>query len=279
MLIDGGEASESSKVYAYLKKSGVDHLNYIVATHAHSDHIGFRADLELNGELIRYKRGRGGVWIPEELSGNDSWMDRDEKSILEHYGLDMSKAWVIRRLSFPWEGRRKVDLQTLILKLEREKSDFIATRFVTPDVGGSVSFTHPITGVEHTLTVREIEDKTTDTSLFHDQDLEFPSHFMAMMYILDPDLPRDAFMVKDCDGGDNPRPKNPDPHGRMSMSVGVVAMVRSADGPTSVFLADGSEAQVHAIASSMHFEPLTKPVEWHMIIREKMLPDLDVTLI
>lgn len=40
MLIDGGEASESSKVYAYLKKLGVDHLNYIVASHAHSDHIG-----------------------------------------------------------------------------------------------------------------------------------------------------------------------------------------------------------------------------------------------
>ena len=40
MLIDGGEASESSKVYAYLKKLGVDHMDYIVATHAHSDHIG-----------------------------------------------------------------------------------------------------------------------------------------------------------------------------------------------------------------------------------------------
>ena len=40
MLIDGGEASESSKVYAYMKKLGVDHLDYIVATHAHSDHIG-----------------------------------------------------------------------------------------------------------------------------------------------------------------------------------------------------------------------------------------------
>ncbi|MGF0008560.1 MBL fold metallo-hydrolase [Eubacteriales bacterium SGI.150] len=40
MLIDGGEASESSKVYAYLKKLGVNHLDYIVATHAHSDHIG-----------------------------------------------------------------------------------------------------------------------------------------------------------------------------------------------------------------------------------------------
>jgi len=40
MLIDGGEASESSKVYAYLKSHGIEHLDYMVATHAHSDHIG-----------------------------------------------------------------------------------------------------------------------------------------------------------------------------------------------------------------------------------------------
>lgn len=40
MIIDGGEASESSKVYAYLKAHGIDHLEYLVATHAHSDHIG-----------------------------------------------------------------------------------------------------------------------------------------------------------------------------------------------------------------------------------------------
>ena len=40
MLIDGGEASQSSKVYAYLKEHGVDHLNFIVASHAHADHVG-----------------------------------------------------------------------------------------------------------------------------------------------------------------------------------------------------------------------------------------------
>ncbi len=40
MLIDGGEASESNKVYAYLQNHGVDHLDYIIATHAHSDHVG-----------------------------------------------------------------------------------------------------------------------------------------------------------------------------------------------------------------------------------------------
>ena len=287
VVVDFCVRLDDNKVVDYFRKATEREENNIRLTYEervawereNPMQIGFRADLELNGELIRYKRGRGGVWIPEALSGNDSWMERDEKNVLEHYNLDMSRAWVIRRLSFPWEGRRKVELQTLQLRLEREKSDFIATRFVTPDVGGSVSFTHPITGVEHTLTVREIEDKTTDTSIFHDQDLEFPSHFMAMTYILDPDLPRDAFSVKDCDGGDHPRPKNPDPHGRMAMSVGVVTMVRSADGPTSVFLTDGSEAQAHAIASSMHFEPLTKPVEWHVIVREKLLDDMDIALI
>ena len=40
MLSDGGEASQSSKVYAYLKEHGVDHLNFIVASHAHADHVG-----------------------------------------------------------------------------------------------------------------------------------------------------------------------------------------------------------------------------------------------
>lgn len=40
MLIDGGEASASGRVYAYLKAHGIDHLNYIVASHAHADHVG-----------------------------------------------------------------------------------------------------------------------------------------------------------------------------------------------------------------------------------------------
>lgn len=40
MLIDGGESSESSKIYAYLQAHSIDFLDYIVATHAHSDHIG-----------------------------------------------------------------------------------------------------------------------------------------------------------------------------------------------------------------------------------------------
>lgn len=40
MLIDGGNVSESSLMYTYLKDRGITHLDYVVATHGHGDHVG-----------------------------------------------------------------------------------------------------------------------------------------------------------------------------------------------------------------------------------------------
>ena len=40
MLIDGGNADDSSLIYTYLKNHGIDHLDYLVCTHAHEDHVG-----------------------------------------------------------------------------------------------------------------------------------------------------------------------------------------------------------------------------------------------
>ena len=40
MLIDGGNVADSSLIYAFLKNHGVTHLDYVVATHAHEDHVG-----------------------------------------------------------------------------------------------------------------------------------------------------------------------------------------------------------------------------------------------
>ncbi len=40
MLIDGGNAEDSSLIYSYLKKLSVDRLKYIVCTHPHEDHVG-----------------------------------------------------------------------------------------------------------------------------------------------------------------------------------------------------------------------------------------------
>ncbi|NLV47772.1 MAG: MBL fold metallo-hydrolase [Clostridiaceae bacterium] len=53
MLIDGGNAEDSDLIYSYLKKQGVDHLNYIVNTHPHEDHVGGLAGA-LNYATVEY---------------------------------------------------------------------------------------------------------------------------------------------------------------------------------------------------------------------------------
>jgi len=40
MLIDGGDRSNSQKIYSVLKKQGISHLDLVVASHPHADHAG-----------------------------------------------------------------------------------------------------------------------------------------------------------------------------------------------------------------------------------------------
>jgi competence protein ComEC len=40
MLIDGGNVADSDLIYTYLKNQGITHLDYMVCTHAHEDHVG-----------------------------------------------------------------------------------------------------------------------------------------------------------------------------------------------------------------------------------------------
>lgn len=40
MLVDGGNVGDSSLIYSYLKKLGIDYLDYVICTHAHEDHVG-----------------------------------------------------------------------------------------------------------------------------------------------------------------------------------------------------------------------------------------------
>lgn len=40
MLIDGGNKADSNVIYSILKKKDISHLDLVVGTHAHEDHIG-----------------------------------------------------------------------------------------------------------------------------------------------------------------------------------------------------------------------------------------------
>lgn len=45
MLIDGGEKEYSSKVISYIENLDIEKLDYVIATHPHSDHIGGLSDV------------------------------------------------------------------------------------------------------------------------------------------------------------------------------------------------------------------------------------------
>ena len=40
MLIDGGNVADSDLIVAYLKKLNITHIDYMVCTHVHEDHVG-----------------------------------------------------------------------------------------------------------------------------------------------------------------------------------------------------------------------------------------------
>ncbi len=129
------------------------------------------------------------------------------------------------------------------------------------------------------MTVQEFELQEIDENRFHDNELEFPRHLAAMTYTIYPDLANDSFVLKDCDNGDNPRPKNPNERGRYAMSVGAIVVIRSTNDPTQVYYVDGVAVKPHTICSSLHFEPIQKPVEWRLIFREKLIEDIEVELV
>ncbi len=45
MLIDSGDKDESNKVINYMLNNGISHIDYVVASHPHSDHIGEMAQI------------------------------------------------------------------------------------------------------------------------------------------------------------------------------------------------------------------------------------------
>ena len=84
MLIDGGNKSDSSMMYAILQQAGITHLDVVVATHAHADHIGgipgalnhataslvlcpvIKSDDAAFADFAKYANSRGtGITVPQ----------------------------------------------------------------------------------------------------------------------------------------------------------------------------------------------------------------------
>ncbi len=73
MLIDGGNAEDSNLIAAYLEKQEISHLDYIICSHAHEDHVG-----GLSGALSVCTAGA--VFAPESEADTRAYRNFKEKT-------------------------------------------------------------------------------------------------------------------------------------------------------------------------------------------------------
>jgi len=233
----------------------------------------FSAQLTLNNKILRNEHGIGTSWIPLSCIPEGTENQPEANWVIEHYGLDRTKGWIIQRLSFPWATNHKPNIRSLSLHLEQRPAPILGMCFETPPVGESLTFTHPITGRLHTLTVQDFEKQELDDEHFHDVNMKYPTYFTAMTYTLNPDLSRQCFMIQDCAQSDQPQRKKQE-----ASTATAIGIIGGADGPTAIFATGENVARPHVVFSSLHFEPIEQ-VKWQMIFLEKLRQDIEVDLI
>lgn len=243
--------------------------------------IDFRPHIFVNGKVVQAKHGCGINWIPNSCIPVEMQNPIEAKQLLEHYGLDETKAWSFHRWSCPWATIKKPTIKSLKVRLERRLENINGVHFRNPAVGDQITFEHPITHTEHTLTVTEYEKQELTSKAFAHEEYEFPTHHTAMTYTVEPELPNKNFQVRDCLDNDEPkrRPKKPyDP--QASYDACSIAIIGGADGPTTMIISNGSsnKAAPHAALSALHFEPIDD-VEWKIVFREKPMDDIEVEII
>ena len=82
MLIDGGNPDDSNLIAAYLKKLDIEHIDYLICSHTHDDHVG-----GLSGALSVATAGK--VFAPQTENDIRSYINfkkkvSEQKLVIEH---------------------------------------------------------------------------------------------------------------------------------------------------------------------------------------------------
>ncbi|MFA5658188.1 MAG: ComEC/Rec2 family competence protein [Oscillospiraceae bacterium] len=129
VLIDAGESEYSEKVIAYIQAQGVKKLDYIIATHPHSDHIGSLSDVIKSFEI-------GTVfmpYIPDEMTPTSYSYENFLTALVENdvntVELDETKKIVLSDISLtlypPLENYDNLNDYSIITKMTHGKNTFL----------------------------------------------------------------------------------------------------------------------------------------------------------
>ena len=283
LVIDYCKEAEPEAIKAFIDKWDLlnEHKNHY--TKEQQDQMSLEHPLSrdhniaaiINSQLVRENHGYGLSWIPSKVVPCGGSREDIVEKLMDHYNLDPNKAWSINRCCIPWiEG----DVLEMELQMKPRLAQIPGPRFVTTKEGESITFHHPITGSEHRLTVQELESQELSQTHFPDDTMEYPKHFKAMTYVVEPDIDRNHIAVLDCADGDSVRPKKGISREKGNDSAASIGIIGRADGPTAVILGNVVPRTLHVACSAVRFEPVDS-VEWRIIFREMIKEDIQIKLL
>ena len=240
--------------------------------------VKFSAHFQVNGKPVVAKRGTSVIWIPESCLPDGVRSERESKEIIKHYGMDEKRAWSFHRLDCPWATKRKPEIKSVNLKLERHPTAIQGIHFKNPSVGDVITFVHPVHKTEHKLTVLEYEKQEFSTKGFQHEKYEFPTHHTAMTYTLEPELPERNFQIRDCLDNDEPKRRPKNQYEPQASYDACIAIIGGADGSSAVMFSSGHKTEQHTALSALHFED-TDDIEWKIVFREKLTEDTEIELL
>ncbi len=259
------------------KEEGISHEEMIQMDRENPFDVDARSHFMLNGKVVREELGSGLYYIPEWCMPSGVANPEEALAIVKHYDLDNTKAWSFSRHSCLWATTRKPKkIKSLSLRLERRSTTIQGVHFKNPSVGDVITFTHPIIGTEHTLTVLECDQKELTPMSVANHDFEMPTHHTAMVYQIEPELSGFSFAIRDCAANDEPKRKpSTNNNNDFAATIGIIG---GADGPTAIFMSKPNQVKKNIALSALHFEPITD-IEWKMEFRAKMMEDVKISLI
>lgn len=197
--------------------------------------------LLVNDKPLRCKTSFTALWNP--LGENSAKVRR----ILNHYGLDPDQGYLFRRYCFPRKGKYP-QIRILELSLEALPVPVPGPVFTAQNAGERFRFTHPGTGLEHTLTVVSVNAEALNPNFLTNH----PCFYHRLSYALEPSISPENFRLADRDPGD--------------------LWEGYQDDPAAVIYANRRPDPGRYALSSLHYEPRNQ-VHWQMIFRRKLQKD------
>ncbi len=211
------------------------------------------ARLAVNGRTLSQSHGYGLIWDALYPEGND----REARRVRLHYDLGESEGWQVKRLCFPWDGKKETKIRTLTLSIRENPIEILGQEFSPEQAGDSIAFQLPGKPETYTLTALAL----------HTEELPFFSETVyttELSYDIAPEAPEGSVTLRDFGKAIT--------ISRGDISGCVFGVIGGADGP--VAFAMGKD-----VACSQVRRERERRVTWNLVFREKRKEDRTVQLL